>query len=394
MLRNRLDFPGITITFLTTQNCNLRCKYCYEINKKENHMSIEIAKKAIDKLLKGAFITKENSPHAKQGIILEFMGGDALVNTKLLDEILEYWVYKLIVTNTKWSKIWRHAWRVSICSNGTLFEKREVREFCEKWKEVLSLSVSIDGCPEIHDKYRVFPDGSGTMSKIQEWMPWYRDMFNEQACVTKSTCSKATIPYLYESLKFMHEELGLIWINQNFIMEPTGCTEEDYEELKHQLELCRQYVFEHRNEMFWSMLDKNFAEPKNHICEQQSICGSGNMLSVDIDGRVYACMRWAPVSLGDKRPNMSIGDVNKGLTLKGKKIYKSIYEGSKVHNCTKEEKCLTCEYESACNFCIAGCYTEYGDFIRTTHICEITKILCESAKIYKKMEEDADKESL
>lgn len=390
MLEPVSEFHGLTVTFIVTENCNLRCKYCYEINKKDKYMSLETAKKMIDSLLNGEFITKENIRFAKMGIVLEFMGGDALINPKLVDSILNYWTYKLVKSNTKWAKIWRRSYRVSICSNGTLFERQDVREFCEKWQEVLCLTVSIDGCPEIHDKYRVFPDGRGTMSKIREWLPWYQKNFPTSAFVTKSTCSKATIPYLYESLKFMHEELGLIWINQNFIMEPTGCTEEDYKELDRQMKLCIKYVFEHRNEMYWSMIGEQFSKAYNSISENKSRCGSGNMLSFTLDGKVYACMRWAPLSLGDNRPNMSIGTVDKGLTHKGKKIYKSIYEGSISKNNTKKEKCKTCEYESACAYCIAGCFTEFGDFTRTTHICEITKILCENAKIYKQMEEEAD----
>lgn len=387
------EFDGLTVTFLVTENCNLRCKYCYEINKKNKFMTLDVAKNAIDNLIKGKFFTKESKPFAEQGLILEFMGGDALINPTLLDDIFSYWIYKINTVDTKWTKIWRHAWRASICSNGTLFENPEVRKFCEKWKESICLAVSIDGCPEIHDKYRVFPDGTGTMDKIREWRDWYIENFPYTALQTKATCSKATIPYLYESLKYMHETLGLTWINQNFIMEDTGCTEEDYEELKRQLVLCRQYVFEHRHEMYWSMMGANFIDTKNTIHEKKSRCGSGVMLTIGIDGKVYACMRWLPVSLGENRPDMSIGVADKGFTRKGRKIYKAIYEGSKTNVCTREEKCLTCEYESACAFCVAGCFTEFGDFIRTTHICEITKILCENAKIYKQMEEEADGES-
>lgn len=390
MIEPLKEFPGLTVTFLITQNCNLRCKYCYEINKKERHMSLETAKKSIDRLIDGSFFTKDTTNLAKQGIILEFMGGDALVNPTLVDKILDYWTQQLIVVDNEWTRKWRSAWRISICSNGTLFENKEVRDFIDKWKGMMCLTVSIDGCKEIHDRYRVFPNGQGTMDTIKKWLPWYREKFDVYSRSTKSTCSKATIPYLFESLKYMHEELGLNWINQNFIMEPTGCTEEDYEELRQQLKLCRQYVFDHRDELYWSMLGTTYSDYKNTISEKKSRCGSGSMLSFDIDGRTYACMRWAPVSIGDNRPNMSIGTVDKGFTHKGKKIYKDIYEKSKSHLCTKEEKCKTCEYESACTYCIAGCFTEFGDFIRTTHICEITKIICESAKIYKQMEEEAD----
>lgn len=177
-------------------------------------------------------------------------------------------------------------------------------------------------------------------------------------------------------------------------MEDTGCTEEDYELLKEQLKLCNQYVLQHRDEMYWSLLDKNFSEARNTLAENKARCGSGNMLTIGIDGKIYPCMRWLPVSLGENRPDMSTGHINKGLTLKGRKLHTEICNKSKNKSCTKDKKCLDCEYESACAYCIAGCFTEFGDFTRTTHICEITKILCENAKVYQKMEDEADQKEV
>ena len=40
-----------TITFQVTDDCNLCCSYCYQINKGHHKMPFEIAKILIDKLL-------------------------------------------------------------------------------------------------------------------------------------------------------------------------------------------------------------------------------------------------------------------------------------------------------------------------------------------------------
>ena len=72
--------------------------------------------------------------------------------------------------------------------------------------------------------------------------------------------------------------------------------------------------------------------------------------------------------------NNFISLVNKGFY--NKQALRLIQEKSKRISCTKEEKCLTCEYESNCPYCIGGCFAEYGDFIRTTHSCEIIKLQC------------------
>ena len=45
-----------TIDFIVTEDCNLRCKYCYICHKKANHvMEFEIAKKFIDYIFSGRF---------------------------------------------------------------------------------------------------------------------------------------------------------------------------------------------------------------------------------------------------------------------------------------------------------------------------------------------------
>ena len=77
---------------------------------------------------------------------------------------------------------------------------------------------------------------------------------------------------------------------------------------------------------------------------------------------------------------MSVGNVDQGFI--HRENFEKVREGCKRKICTKDPKCLECEYEEACSYCIGGCYAEYGDFIRTTHICEITKIQVEYARKY------------
>lgn len=375
------SFPGMECTINTTENCNLRCKYCYEVNKVEKHIDFEKCKKFIDMLVDDyESLPDEMKKLSSQGLILDFIGGDSLVNPKLLDRIAKYFVYKLNAANHPA----KNKWRFSISTNGTLFENPDVRQFCEEWAPFLSIGVSIDGCPEIHDANRVFVSGEGTMSTIMKWWDWYKKVFPIEALSTKSTCSKNTIPYLFESLKWMHEVLGLRYINQNFIMEDTGCTEEDYKELDHQLELCTNYVLEHCDDLNWSMIDKAFLlrrNPKDEL-EDKSRCGSGCMPCLSIDGVIYPCFRWLPVSQpnSDHTKSMICGNVSDGSWKP--EVFELVREGSKRTVCTKEEKCLNCEFEPACPYCIAGCYAEYGEFRRTTHICEIAKLQCKWADKY------------
>ena len=41
-----------TFTFQITEDCNLRCSYCYQINKSPNKMTLEMGKKIVDCIFK------------------------------------------------------------------------------------------------------------------------------------------------------------------------------------------------------------------------------------------------------------------------------------------------------------------------------------------------------
>ena len=353
-------------------------------------MELETAQKFIDRLLEEDdpcgllnFDIEMASWLYSSGITLDFIGGDALMQPALLDQILSYWAKKIYTTKTKNAQHWQKNWRVSISSNGTLFENPEVRAFIEDWLPVLSIGVSIDGCPSIHNANRIFPDGKPSLPSIQKNWDWYREKFPKESRTTKATCARNSIPFLAESLRFMHEELGLFWINQNFIMERNGCTKADYEELKKQMELCVDYVFQHKDSLYWSMIDEEeFAKARKSTGQdwtKKGRCGSGAMPAVGIDGKIYPCFRFLPHTQEAKSP-LICGDVDKGFF--NKEAFQAVCEAAYRNNCTKEENCRNCEYESACAYCIAGCYSEFGQFQRQTHICEITKIQCEYARKY------------
>lgn len=399
MIKDIYQGLNLNVTFNTTEDCNLACKYCYEINKKPRVLRLDTAKKFIDLLLSDdslpdIFEEDSRKIQCREGIVLDFIGGDSLMNVGLLDSIVMYWIKQVNTVHTKNAHSWRNNWRLSVSTNGTLFEKKEVRDFCEKYKNVLSLGVSIDGCPAVHDMNRVFKDGTGSMPAILKNWNWYQKTFPLDGKSTKSTCSRTSIPYLYESLVFMHEKLGLKYIHQNFIMENTYCTQDDYEELKRQMQKCIEYVFEHRKELYWSMIDRDqFARHHNsRDCREEwntGRCGGGGMPALGISGNIYPCFRFLPHTLEDytASKDVCVGNVDEGFS--HKENFSKVLNGAKRCNCTKDPECLKCEYESACAYCIGGCYSEFKEFRRTTYICEITKIQCEYAKKYWKMAEAA-----
>lgn len=83
-------------------------------------MSWEIAKIFIDKLLNNQFefCTTLNA----QTIIIEFIGGEPLMEIELIDKIVSYLINQMIKLHHPWLKLFRF----NICSNGILYFTEKV----------------------------------------------------------------------------------------------------------------------------------------------------------------------------------------------------------------------------------------------------------------------------
>ena len=366
---------------------------CYEIDKRNVEIPEEYMYKFIDKILEDPDPVNVKGTKDEwiinSGLVFDFIGGDSFMNPDLMDKALSYFQYKANMMGHKCAD----RWRASISSNGTLFGSKAVQKLINKWGDNLSIGISIDGCPAIHDAYRIFRDhGSngeeiGTMKTIMHWWHWLKERAPDATDGTKSTCSKASIPYFYDSLRFMHDTLGIRYIMQNFIMEDTGCTDEDYVELEEQYRKCTDYLIEHRHELYWSMFDKQGLNKRsdNYKDHDESmktgVCGSGCMPTLGMDGTIYPCFRWLGHTQLDgdnqSRP-MCVGNINDGFV--NKAGFERVRAADRNH--ISSAYCKECDCEAACAYCIGGCYAENHDFIRTEHICTIAKIRQKWARRY------------
>jgi len=379
MLDNIPNFQGLNVTFNTGEDCNLACKYCYEVDKRKSVLSLDYAKKFVDILLDDpdpiGVMGTDNEWMLNSGLILDFIGGDALMHPELVDSILRYFVQKAVIKKHRWA----FNWRGSISTNGTLFENPEVRKFIERWHRNLSIGVSVDGSPALHDSNRIYPDGRGSMAKIREWWDWYRNFYPDGS--TKSTLSEASIPYIYESLVFMREEMDIKYVNQNFIFENMELDQADLDLLDEQMALGVAYVKAHPD-MYWGMIDKRFADavpyPENVAANPcKSWCGSGSMPALSPDGKIYPCFRFLPHTQA-QHVDMSGGDSWTGFERKDN----FVCIRGKTREVISPKKCRECDIESGCAWCIAGSYSETGGATRQTYICEVQKIQTKWAKIY------------
>lgn len=268
-LKNNRDgnTTGIrTLTFQVTDACNLKCTYCYQGNKAEHVMPIEVAQKFIDMVLNcdentAQYIDADSAP----AVVLEFIGGEPFLQVDLIDEIIDYFLKACIKRHHHWAT----RYRVSICSNGVLYFNPKVQAFLQRHKEHLSFSISIDGNKKLHDSCRVFPDGSGSydiaIAGVDHWVNVMGGVMG-----SKMTLAPANVMYAAEAVESLLEH-GYEDINLNCVYEK-GWTEEHATILYEQLKELSNYVFEHGyDDRYISMYNEFFFHPKD-LNDSQNWC--------------------------------------------------------------------------------------------------------------------------
>ena len=321
-----------TFTMMITENCNLRCKYCYIPEKVSKVMSIEVAKTSID------FINEYSNMKDKE-IVIEFIGGEPLLEIELLEEITPYIYRKL--NNRKVT--------VFMTTNGTLFEFERVRNYLSNMGGRKSVCLSIDGVKEIHDYNR-----SNSFDSVIKWYPWWRKNFPNS--LTKATLNHESLPYLYDSVKFLME-LGLPYVYMNTVLEDVW-DEGDPSIYYDQLIKSADYMIDSGlyTKHFVSLFDEHLTRRPEH---SKFWCGCGRfMTSVDTEGNLYACTR-----MKGKPP---IGDIYNGID---NNLLLPYFLPSPYSS-----KCDTCEVSNGCAHCMGNNFDSNGNiYNRATYTCNMHK---------------------
>ena len=217
------DGRGIKeVTFQLTDNCNLCCSYCYQIQKGHHKMPFEVAKKFIDYMFEGREDpTSEFYEGNVIGFIIEFIGGEPLLEARLMEQICDYFESKLAeVPESPWNLF--HIY--SISSNGTLYNTKACQHFLKKYDGLISLGITVDGCKELHDKCRLFANGSGSYDlAVSAALDVMKRIGNRS---TKLTFSPANLDYVFEGFKNM-AELGFKDLYGNCVFENVWNNKED-----------------------------------------------------------------------------------------------------------------------------------------------------------------------
>lgn len=365
--RSNYNHNAKNINIIVTHDCNLRCKYCYEHHKnKNNKMSKETAKKIIDLLFEedlnnSRYINEENA----HGIIFDFIGGEPLLEIELISFFIDYFREKALRLNHRWLD----KYMINITSNGINYFDRKVQDFLEMNYGRVCLSITVDGNEELHNSCRVFPNGEGSYSYAKAALLDIIKKYNQRG--TKLTFSKQNISFLYDAIINMVEEFGLNYIFGNCVFEDKW-NEKDASIFYYELKKIADYLIDNNkySEIYIHLLNADIGKSTINDSDVNWCGGTGNMLAFDTNGEIYPCLRYAPLSIGNKQPKLLLGNLEEGLLKTQQTNEIADMLDSITRSSQSSEKCLKCPIASGCAWCSAYNYEVFGTpNKRVTNIC-------------------------
>jgi radical SAM peptide maturase (CXXX-repeat target family) len=340
---------------------------CYQTCKKNSIMSYETACSAVDDLLSGKF--EYLSPGFSKSIILDFIGGDPLLEIELIQRIYEYFLQEAYRLNHPW--FYHH--RLSMCSNGMLYFNKATKAFFDKYARQTSFNISIDGNKALHDSCRVQPTGEGSYDVGIAGVLHSNEVYKIDIS-SKMTLAPSNIPFIKESVKNLCIDNPYPGINLNVVFEDVWSTE-DAKVLYEQMKGIADMVFEYeRPDLYFSIFRHTPLSPPGYDPSETltNICGgAGAMLSISPDGKYYPCIRYMPSSLNGEARELVIGNTETKMDMSNKIIREF---NMITYMSQQNDRCLSCPMCQLCNWCMGYCYQAKGTCNeRTTYICDLIK---------------------
>ena len=343
------------VTFQVTEDCNLKCTYCYQTNKRKTVMSPAVGRKIVDYLFElwdqdkaDAFINKQT-----QVIILDFIGGEPLLNIDLMEEVVDYFWTQALERDC----IWAETFRISISTNGLLYFDPKVQNFIRKYAGHLSFSISIDGDKTIHDACRLDHMGNGSFDRAVAALRDFNNRYPQNKA-TKATIAPENLEHIVDIITFFANE-GFTQINANTVYEADWTIEQSkiyYDKLKE----IADFMLHHDKPLEISLFDEFFFQPMDEAENENWCGGTGLMLAFDPRGKAYPCLRYMDTSLDGKAEPLVIGDCFGGLYQTEEQCAIREMLNAITRRSQSTDECFYCPIARGCAWCSAECYQRFG----------------------------------
>ncbi|EYE87370.1 hypothetical protein Q428_13670 [Fervidicella metallireducens AeB] len=348
------SLPKISNAFLIlTQSCNLKCKYCFVVQKPRS-MSLEVAKDAADFLARNATEQRERPS-------INFFGGEPLIRWEEVIVPLTLYIRSKYGNN----------YQLSMTTNGVLLDEAKL-EFMKA--HGIGFMVSIDGNKKTQDLNRPCSDGRSSFDIIAPKIPLFLK-YNPNMTF-RATVDHDNVEEYLNNHKFA---VANGYTNMFSIVNVfSKWSEKEKRELERQIHMTVDYylslLHEGRNfsmSPFESMFKKinqiNQAEKNNQfrtageglLAYGRCGLGASKFASIGTDGKIYSCQEMCDND--EVGSPFIIGDIYNGTDDSKRMDIISKFNPKNVRS-TDDMDCKKCPFYMICDgACTINNYFATGD---------------------------------
>jgi len=330
---NRLrekDSPVKALCLHVAHACNLACSYCFagqgNYHGSSALMSLETGRKALD------FLVAHSG--GRRNLEVDFFGGEPLLNWDVVKGLVHY--------GRELEKQHGKAFRFTLTTNGVLLNE-EVIDFCNR--EMHNVVLSLDGRPEVHDRFRVDRQGRGSYGQVVPAFRRLAEARGGKGYYVRGTYTRNNLDFLRDVLHMA--ELGFTQLSMEPVVAPSdspdALKEEDLPQLFEQYEqLAFEMLKRKREGRGFDFYHYNI-DLRHGPCVHKRLagCGSGTeYLSVTPNGDLYPCHQF----VGEEAFRM--GDLGSGVT------NRALREAFRSNVLASRPECENCWAKL---YCAGGC---------------------------------------
>lgn len=335
----KFDTSILSITLLTTYDCNMRCTYCFEEGViKSHYMSDETSRLVIK------WLARKLKSVRPATLRLEFFGGEPMMNKKGM-----LFIAKTLHKMTSQRDI---ELDLRITTNGSSLPEKFIKEMVKFGLK--GIKVTLDGDESAHNQTRIFKNGRGTFKAIIENLKKIKKHVPISIGCNFNEKNKKSIPALLDRLKAEGLEESVETINFKPIfqnLENAGKTGNE------QLDICTYSDIDVKDILWFKQETKKKGfSTREGISLGPCEAARENSYTIDPDGKIYKCCGFVG------RERFKIGDLQDGLNEENTRFM--------TVDLWRTRDCLGCKYIPLCGGgCRSSAYVRYKDFNRFA--CEL-----------------------
>lgn len=384
-----------SVTFILTEACNMRCKYCFEQEYKYQNKYMN--DKTIEKTLR-LLLNQDNVNEFS----INLFGGEPTLNNKCIEKVIE------ILTNTNKNVLLTITTNLFIL-NKDIFRKLNILSL----KSNIDIEVTVSGIlnEKYHDEDRIDANGKGTYKQTVDNLEYCLKNFENLKIGVHSVISKKNMKNITEiidsslNFKLKHPSLyknsfALVSVaslkdsNDEYTKEEFKFYYEDYVyRNKEKYNICNKYI----EDMYFPIIYSFdlLENTKLTVCRAMK-----TEITIGTDGNISPCHR-SDIGIKEKDiKTISYGNINDVLSIE--EIERNIPnienikdDGVKFISELNNEECSKCSFNSMCHTCIMANYNLIGNFnykskgecLRTMTMAELT-IEYERVKLMKEIKKE------